>query len=182
MPDFCRQRLPHSCPRPAEATLEPSVPCSSQPADFPKVCRGLGAALTWDWQPPAGTFLGAAALCPLPKGSTIGASGPVSAGAPSASHFRNKRNNSTLVFSAGSFRFSASQEVVQTIHRRQKMLHRQKNSCVNLISENKKSFISQVSAVRAFLQPQIVTGKMRSLSYSQSVVPQKVTQHPFEIN
>lgn len=86
--------------------LEPSAPRSSQPANLTNAW--LGAALSWDWQPPAGTFLGAAALCLLAKGSAIHGSGPVCAGAPCTSHFRNKQNNSALVFSAGSFHFSAS--------------------------------------------------------------------------
>lgn len=55
------------CPRPAEVTMEPSAPHSSQPENLTNTWWELGAALTWDWQPPAGTSLGAAALCPLEK-------------------------------------------------------------------------------------------------------------------
>lgn len=74
MPDFCRQRLLHSHPRPAEVMLQPSAPRSSQPTNLAEAWNGLGAALTWDSQPPAGSSSGAADLCPPAKGWTISSS------------------------------------------------------------------------------------------------------------
>lgn len=106
MPPFCRQRLLPCAQGPRSHSWSPQHHFHpSKPAFLTKAWQGPGAALSWHWQPPAGTFLGAAALCPLEKGSTIRGSGPVLAGALSTSHFRNKQNSSALVFSAGSFHF-----------------------------------------------------------------------------
>lgn len=68
---LCRQGLLRSRPRPAAATPQPSAPRWSQLTNLAEDCSGLGAALTWDSQPPAGSSSGAADLCPPAKGWTI---------------------------------------------------------------------------------------------------------------
>lgn len=103
LPAFCRQRLLHCAQGHQKSHWSPQY--HTHPRKPDNTWQGLGAALSWDWQPPTGTFLGAAALCLLAKGSTIHGSGPVFAGTLSTNHFRNKQNNSALVFAAGSFHF-----------------------------------------------------------------------------
>lgn len=71
---FCRHRLLHSHPRPAEVMSWPSVSCRSLLTNLADAGSGLGAALTWDSQPPAGDSWGPAGLCPPAKGWTISSS------------------------------------------------------------------------------------------------------------
>lgn len=74
VPAFCRYRLLYSHPRPAEVMSWPSVSCQSQLTNLADAWSGLGAALTWDSQPPASDSSGPANLCPPAEGWTISSS------------------------------------------------------------------------------------------------------------